>query len=150
MGPPFITAEWPEFSRRTLPTLGSLLQWGRRSSRRSGTLYEVIDSNAAFGFASMGPPFITAEWLPRFMARVTTSGLQWGRRSSRRSGRSTLHLRSPRIIRLSVSAHLDGTSVAYFDGRGLEERRVRLLNGRAIVPLGVRFGEIVRRCRRRC
>ncbi len=37
-----------------------LLQWGRRSSRRSGRRIEL--QRALVELASMGPPFITAEW----------------------------------------------------------------------------------------
>src|SRR5258705_6867104 len=38
----------------------SEIQWGRRSSRRSGVGENALDVGVAG--ASMGPPFITAEW----------------------------------------------------------------------------------------
>ncbi len=60
MGPPFITAEWSLLS--FISNANQELQWGRRSSRRSGPF--------ACSFSS-------AQGLQ----------LQWGRRSSRRSGR---------------------------------------------------------------
>jgi len=60
MGPPFITAEWR--TKRLHKRIAHLeLQWGRRSSRRSGHSRQLHASR--FDQASMGPPFITAEWL---------------------------------------------------------------------------------------
>jgi len=45
----------------SVKTLILALQWGRRSSRRSGQLSALI--SAIDYLASMGPPFITAEWI---------------------------------------------------------------------------------------
>src|SRR5258708_4659399 len=47
-------------SGATAGPVGGWLQWGRRSSRRSGQ--EVRLGRLLSKVASMGPPFITAEW----------------------------------------------------------------------------------------
>src|SRR6266542_3679020 len=64
----------------------TVLQWGRRSSRRSGVRREFNSLMVRIG-TSMGPPFITAEWMSEGPIDIVSGdGLQWGRRSSRRSG----------------------------------------------------------------
>ncbi len=95
MGPPFITAEWGQAARNSSHHLARFngaavhhggvapsqrcprmarwwLQWGRRSSRRSGELVsERVDARA---HASMGPPFITAEWTLSALGRGKEGG----------------------------------------------------------------------------
>jgi len=70
MGPPFITAEWRGFWHDVDAVIE--LQWGRRSSRRSGA--KRRGTAPITSPASMGPPFITAEWPHRSDAREWHGG----------------------------------------------------------------------------
>ncbi len=117
-------------SRRSGPAVGAFaatkfsLQWGRRSSRRSGRVppsVGVVDHVAA----SMGPPFITAEWTSAPL-RVTprSARLQWGRRSSRRSGSKTRRITSGSGRFYGAAVHHGGVGLAQDANKFEESQRV--------------------------